>query len=93
MNILIIGGTRGIGLEVAKQALEAGHRVTLLARHPEKTPLSHPNLRIEKGDAFHPEDVRRAVAGQDVVVSALGIGPTRKPVIASADWPWQAARD
>lgn len=80
MHILIIGGTHGIGLEVAKQALQEGHQVTILARHPEKAGLAHDNLRIEKGDASNPEDVRKAIAGQHVVVSTLGIGPTRKPV-------------
>lgn len=80
MNILIIGGTQGIGLELAKQALAAGHRVTIFARNPEKTSFAHHNLRFEKGDASHPEDVQKAVAGHDVIVSTLGIGPTRKPV-------------
>lgn len=80
MKILILGGSHGIGLELARQALEEGHHVTILARHPEKVGFRHDHLTIQKGDSTRPEDVERAVADQDAVVSTLGTKPTRKPV-------------
>jgi putative NADH-flavin reductase len=80
MNLLILGGSHGIGLELAKQALEAGHHVTVLARHPDKMQLHHPHLRVLQGDSSSAEDVEHAMAGQDVTVSTIGIGPSRKPV-------------
>ena len=38
-TIIISGASRGIGLELVKQALKAGHRVIAGARHPEKSEL------------------------------------------------------
>ena len=38
MNILVIGGTRLLGLAVVKQLLLANNIVTVLSRHPEKCP-------------------------------------------------------
>lgn len=80
MNILVLGGSHGIGLEVTKQALEAGDTVTILARHPEKVALKHERLKLRKGDSTQASDVDQAVEGQDAVVSTLGIPPSRKPV-------------
>ncbi len=36
MNIVITGASRGIGLELTKQALAAGHDVIAVARHPKE---------------------------------------------------------
>ncbi|CAB5090431.1 hypothetical protein D3OALGA1CA_877 [Olavius algarvensis associated proteobacterium Delta 3] len=38
MKLLIIGATRGIGFELLRQAVAAGHEITVLARYPEKSP-------------------------------------------------------
>lgn len=80
MKILVLGGTHGIGLEVAKQALQAGDEVTVLARHPEEMPIQDAKLHVEKGDVTDPAVVDKTVAENDAVVSAIGIGVTRKPV-------------
>jgi len=78
MKIVVFGASRGIGFEVIKQALDAGHTVTAFVRSPEKFMLNHVNLSICQGDSMDAVAVERAVAGQDVVISALG--PTRPPV-------------
>lgn len=80
MKILVIGASRGIGLEVVKQALARGHEVTALLRDPAKLDLSDPRLVKKQGDARTPAEVREAMAGQDAVCSCVGMGPTRKPV-------------
>jgi len=80
LSILVIGGTHGIGLETVKLALERGHKVTALARHPERIKLQHPQLSIVKGDVLEVVSLRDAMAGQDAVVLAIGMGLTRKPV-------------
>lgn len=36
MNVLVIGGTRLLGLALVKQLLAADHKVTVLTHHPEK---------------------------------------------------------
>lgn len=78
MKIVVFGASRGVGLEVVKQALEAGYIVTAFVRSPEKFTVTHPNLTVFKGDAMDADAVEMAIAGKDAVVSALG--PTRPPV-------------
>jgi putative NADH-flavin reductase len=80
LSILVIGGTHGIGLETVKLALERGHKVTALARHPERIKLKHPQLLIVQGDVLEEASLRDAVVGQDAVVLAIGMGLSRKPV-------------
>lgn len=72
MKLLIIGGTGGTGHELIKQALEQGHRVTALVRNPEKVKITHQQLNVIKGDVLVYDNVEKAVAGQDAVLSTLG---------------------
>lgn len=78
MKIVVFGASRGVGLKVVEQALEAGHSVTAFVRSPEKFGVTHANLTVFKGDAMDATAVENAVAGHEAVVSALG--PTRPPV-------------
>ncbi len=78
MKIVVFGASRGVGLEVVKQALEAGHVVTAFVRSPKKCIVKDTNLNVFKGDSMDTETVEKAIAGQDAVISALG--PTRPPV-------------
>ncbi len=80
LNILVIGGTNGVGLETVKLALERGHTVTAMARRPERMTLTHERLNTIKGNILDPTSLGLATAGKDAVVIAIGIGPTRKPV-------------
>jgi putative NADH-flavin reductase len=80
MKIVVIGASRGIGLEVVKQALERGHEVTALLRDPAKLELEHPRLHKIRGDVGKPADVLAALSGQDAVCTCVGVNPTRKPV-------------
>lgn len=89
MKILIIGATRGIGKALLETALEDNHDVTVLARTPEKIGVSHPQLRIVKGDALEPESIKAAAEGQEAICSCLGVPVTFKPV----DLFSQAARN
>ncbi|MCB9112009.1 MAG: SDR family oxidoreductase [Anaerolineales bacterium] len=78
MKIVVFGASRGAGLQVVKQALEAGHIVTAFVRSPEKFEVRHANLIVFKGDAMDASAVENAIIGQDSVISALG--PTRPPI-------------
>ncbi|MEP2668628.1 MAG: SDR family oxidoreductase [Cyclobacteriaceae bacterium] len=72
MKLLIIGGTGKTGRELIKQGLEQGHVITTLVRHPEKFKLTHPNLKIVKGNVLSPDSFANVVQGHDAVLSALG---------------------
>lgn len=72
MKIIVFGATGGVGQLVVKQAVEKGFEVTAFVRTPAKLEVSHENLSVIKGDAFHPAEVAAAIAGHDAVVSCLG---------------------
>lgn len=72
MKLALFGATGHLGSQVLRQALEQGHEVSVLVRHPEKLTLSHPQLVVYVGDALSPEDVRLTVQGHEAVVSTLG---------------------
>ena len=78
MKIVVFGASRGAGLQVVKQALEAGHHVSAFVRTPSSFTEKHANLNVFQGDAMDAEAVEKAISGQEAVVSALG--PTRPPV-------------
>jgi len=80
MNIVVFGANGPTGRLLTRQALDAGHRITALTRHPEAFPLSHASLTVVAGDALDAGDVDAVVAGQDVVLSALGVPYGRAPV-------------
>jgi hypothetical protein len=72
-TVLIIGASRGIGLETVKAALEAGHSVRALARSARRIPLDHPKLEKMVGDALEMTAVKRALTGIDAVTQSLGV--------------------
>ena len=55
-NIIVFGASGGTGLEVVEQALEAGHHVTAILRHPDKFTIRHEQLRIIQGDVLQKGD-------------------------------------
>jgi len=78
MKIIVFGATGGTGMEIVRQALEAGHQVTAFVRNPARMTLTHPNLHLAQGDVMDAAAVERSIAGQDAVLSALG--PSQPPV-------------
>lgn len=81
MKVLIIGATGGTGRQLVKQALTAGHAVTVLARNPEKIRARHERLRVLQGDILDFDSLDVAVAGQEAVLSSLGTKSVLWPVI------------
>ena len=62
-HVLVIGASKGIGLETTKAALAAGHRVRAFARSAARIGLSEPNLEWFAGDAVDAGDVARPSMG------------------------------
>ena len=77
---LVTGATGYIGGRLVPELLDAGHRVRVLTRSPERL-RDHPwadRVEIARADAGDPEGVAAACAGVDVVyylIHALGSGP------------------
>ncbi len=74
MSILIVGASKGIGLETTRQAVDAGHNVRAFARSVAEIAISKSSLKKIRGDALKPEDVEAALAGVVVVIQTLGVG-------------------
>lgn len=73
MKIALIGATGFVGSAILKEALDRGHEVTAIARHPEKL-QAHPKLHAKKGDVYNADEVARWVAGHHAVISAFNPG-------------------
>src|ERR1700744_4456148 len=76
MKVTVFGATGGIGTEVVRQALTAGHEVVAVVRDPAR--LSVPagaGLGVVTADVMDPAQIGPAVKGADAVVSALGPRP------------------
>jgi len=87
-DVLIIGASKGVGLETTRQALEGGHQVRALARSAAGIRLSDKKLEKIQGDALNRRDIEAALDGIDVVIQALGIsslGDLLRPVSLFSD--------
>lgn len=73
MKIAVIGATGFVGSAIVKEALDRGHEVTAIVRHPEKV-QSHPKLHPQKGDVYNEDELARLVKGQEAVISAFNPG-------------------
>jgi putative NADH-flavin reductase len=75
MKLTIFAATGGIGRQILEQAVDAGHDVTAVVRHPRKLPdeLSS-QIRVVAADLAAPDPamLTSAVQGADGVLSGLG---------------------
>ena len=72
-KLLIIGASRGIGLETVKAALRDGHKVRALARSAASITIENPDLEKLSGNALDSDTIRNALEGVDVVIQTLGV--------------------
>ncbi len=86
MKLVVFGATGGTGLRVVEQSLAKSYEVTAFVRG-EPGPLANlAGVRIVQGDVLNPEDVVCAVAGQDAVISVLGVaGNGRAPIVSEGN--------
>lgn len=72
MKIVVLGASNGVGRYAVDAAVSRGHEVTILVRMT--TSYDYPaSVRILEGTAAEPDDLDRALAGQDAVLSCVGI--------------------
>ncbi|MEU4995744.1 SDR family oxidoreductase [Streptomyces sp. NPDC021622] len=85
MKLVIFGANGPTGRLATEQALTEGHTVTAVTRRPDEFPLSDARLEVAGADVHDAAAVDRLVAGQDAVVSTLGLPYTKEPVTVYSD--------
>lgn len=72
-KVLVVGASRGIGLETVRALLAAGHAVRAFARSATAIPIDDPRLEKVDGDALDKVAVERALEGVDAVIQSIGV--------------------
>jgi putative NADH-flavin reductase len=70
MKIAVFGASGNIGSRIVDEALNRGHQVTAVVRHPENYTGERPHLKVAQGDMFDSQDVETGAFNHDVAVSA-----------------------
>lgn len=73
MKIALIGATGYVGAPLLQEALNRGHQVTALVRHPEKL-SAHPHLSAVQADVHNVSALAEQLRGHDIVISAFNPG-------------------
>ncbi len=79
MNIVVIGSTGRTGRLVLEEGIRRRHAMTAFTRRPDALADIAGLGMVVHGDGRNLEDIRRAIRGQDVVISIVapeGRGPT-----------------
>lgn len=73
MKIALIGATGYVGAPLLQEALQRGHQVTALVRHPEKL-TAHPRLSAVQANVQDTAKLAEQLRGHNVVISAFNPG-------------------
>ena len=79
MKIALIGATGYVGAALLEEALNRGHQVTALVRHPEKLP-QHSILSAQRADVHDVASLTEQLRGHDAVLSAFNPGWDRADI-------------
>lgn len=72
MKVCILGATGRVGSAVIKLALKDSAEVTALARDVKRIAIQDERLRMIEGNVLNENDIKKAIEGSDIVISALG---------------------
>jgi uncharacterized protein len=85
MHLTILGATGATGLELTRQALGRDHRVTAIARHPERIAVEDSERLVRvAGDVRDPASIAAALTKGSVVLSGLGQTAGDQPGVLTA---------
>jgi hypothetical protein len=73
MKLALIGASGFVGAAVLQEALNRGHQVSGIVRHPEKLP-QHPALSAVAGDAYNAKALAEQLKSHDAVIHAFNPG-------------------
>lgn len=72
MQLLVLGATGGIGVEIVRQAIDRGHSVTAMVRTPQRLSAFAGRIRLVQGNVLNVTELGTALEGADAVLSAFG---------------------
>jgi uncharacterized protein len=73
VNIALLGATGFVGSALLNEALDRGHTVSAIVRHPEKL-APRDRLVVKRGDVYDAALLANLIQGQDAVISAFNPG-------------------
>lgn len=82
-HIALIGASGSAGSRILKELTDRGHRVTAIARHPERI-AQLPGVTAAKGDAHDLQGLALALRGHDAVVSAVNFTSSEPQTLIEA---------
>jgi uncharacterized protein YbjT (DUF2867 family) len=87
MQVLVVGGTGTLGRQIARRALDQGHKVRCVVRSPRKASfLQEWGCELTRGDLLEPDSLSYALEGQEAVIDAATARPTDAAGIYTIDW-------
>jgi len=81
MKILVLGANGAVGQLAIDELLKANHEVKALVRNASTLSKKHPRLRVEQGDPTNAANLERLLAGQDAVLSTLGVRKNKRTTL------------
>lgn len=74
-HICVLGGSGFVGTHLVNRLADAGHKVTVLSRHPQRQRhlLVLPTVQVVAADVFNERDLDRCFAAADTVINLIGI--------------------
>ena len=91
-KVLVIGASRGIGLETVRAALRSGHSVRALARSVASMPIQNADLDKVSGNALDSDTIRNALQDIEAVIQTLGVDVSPWAVFEHTTLFWQSTR-
>ncbi|MDX2394665.1 MULTISPECIES: NAD(P)H-binding protein [unclassified Streptomyces] len=93
MKLTVFGATGGVGREVVRQSLAAGHEVTAVVRDPSRLGVpAHDRLRVAVvADLTDEAALVPVLTGRDAVVSALGATSNKQARLSPVAGPAMSA--
>ena len=88
MNVALLGATGFVGSALLKEALDRGHVVTAIVRHPEKLEKRE-GLTAKAGDVYDTASLATVIRGNEAMISAFMISglPMTRRTLFWARWP------
>ena len=80
MKLVILGANGPTGLELCRQALAAGHRLTAAVRRPDEFPWQHAALTVVRAQVMDGSPLDAVIGDADAVLSTLGTAYARHAI-------------